>query len=51
LIRAGQVEYQRKMQQVARERPEFLRALIRYTEIKSEYEAATSVAGKPAESE
>jgi hypothetical protein len=48
LIMDGQVGYKRKMQQVAREQPEFLRALVRYTEIKSQYEAATSMAGEPA---
>ncbi len=51
LIRAGQIEYQRKMQQLARDQPEFLRALIRYTEMKAEYEAATSMSGEPEENE
>jgi hypothetical protein len=43
VISAQQAEYQRTMRQVAAEHPEFLEALIRYTEMREQYEGTTAV--------
>ena len=46
LIASQQVDYRRKMREVAEEHPEFLEALIEYTEVRQRYEAASGAASK-----
>jgi hypothetical protein len=46
VIAAGQRQLQRKMREVAAEHPEFVDALIRFTDAKAQYEAATSLANE-----
>jgi hypothetical protein len=43
-IASQQKDYQQKMQQVALENPEFLDALIEYSQLRERYEAATRTA-------
>jgi len=44
-IAAQQEDYRAKMKQVAEEHPEFLDALVRYSEARQRYEAVTSTGG------
>ncbi len=46
VIASQQEAYRRKMRQVAEEHPEFLEALIQYSEMWERYEEATSTAGE-----
>lgn len=41
-----QPEYQRKLRQIAEEHPEFLDAIIQYSEMQEQYKAATRTAGE-----
>ena len=46
VIASQQREYRRKMKQVAEEHPEFLEAIIQYSEIRELYEKETNTAGE-----
>lgn len=46
VIASQQSEYRRKMKQVAEEHPEFLEAIIQYSELRERYEEATSAERK-----
>ena len=46
VIASQQKEYKQKLRQVAEENPEFLEALIQYSETRARYEAATQTGAK-----